>query len=76
VITRRRSTTLGFCWRRGRCTPGALHINHLLALAQTHGIPRSRVRELIELVGLSDVANKRVGPRPYSTRSPIASSRC
>jgi ABC-2 type transport system ATP-binding protein len=35
--------------------------NHLLALAQTHGIPRSRVHELIELVGLSDVANKRVG---------------
>src|SRR3954453_2889678 len=26
--------------------------NHLLALAQTHGIPRSRVTELIELVGL------------------------
>src|ERR1700682_6535712 len=35
--------------------------NHLLALAQTHGIPRSRVQELMELVGLSDVANKRVG---------------
>jgi ABC-2 type transport system ATP-binding protein len=26
--------------------------NHLLALAQTHGIPRSRVDELIDLVGL------------------------
>ncbi len=35
--------------------------NHLLALAQTHGIPRSRVTELIELVGLQDVARKRVG---------------
>lgn len=35
--------------------------NHLLALAQTHGIPRSRVKELIELVGLEDVARKRVG---------------
>jgi ABC-2 type transport system ATP-binding protein len=35
--------------------------NHLLALAQTHGIPRSRVQELIELVGLADVATKRVG---------------
>jgi ABC-2 type transport system ATP-binding protein len=35
--------------------------NHLLALAQTHGIPRSRVQELIELVGLGDVAGKRVG---------------
>ncbi len=35
--------------------------NHLLALAQTQGIPRSRVDELIELVGLGDVAKKRVG---------------
>jgi ABC-2 type transport system ATP-binding protein len=35
--------------------------NHLLALAQTHGIPRSRVDELIELVGLHDVARKRAG---------------
>ena len=35
--------------------------NHLLALAQTHGIPRSRVDELIDLVGLRDVARKRAG---------------
>jgi ABC-2 type transport system ATP-binding protein len=35
--------------------------NHLLALAQTHGIPRSRVQELISLVGLEDVARKRAG---------------
>ena len=35
--------------------------NHLLALAQTQGIPRSRVLDLIELVGLGDVAGKRVG---------------
>jgi ABC-2 type transport system ATP-binding protein len=35
--------------------------HHLLALAQTHGIPRSRVRELISLVGLDDVARKRAG---------------
>jgi ABC-2 type transport system ATP-binding protein len=35
--------------------------NHLLALAQTHGIPRSRVEYLIELVGLREVAKKRVG---------------
>ncbi len=35
--------------------------NHLLALAQTHGIPRSRVDELIDLVGLSSVARKRAG---------------
>jgi ABC-2 type transport system ATP-binding protein len=35
--------------------------NHLLALAQTHGIGRSRVDELIELVGLGEVARKRAG---------------
>jgi ABC-2 type transport system ATP-binding protein len=35
--------------------------NHLLALSQTHGIPRRRVDELIDLVGLHDVARKRAG---------------
>jgi ABC-2 type transport system ATP-binding protein len=35
--------------------------NHLLALAQTHGVPRRRVDELIDRVGLQDVAKKRVG---------------
>jgi len=35
--------------------------NHLLALAQTHGIRRHRVNELIDLVGLHDVARKRAG---------------
>ena len=35
--------------------------NHLLALAQTHGLPRRRVDELIDLVGLHDVARKRAG---------------
>src|SRR5215472_13462341 len=35
--------------------------NHLLALAQTNGVSRRRVDELIDIVGLSDVAGKRVG---------------
>jgi ABC-2 type transport system ATP-binding protein len=35
--------------------------HHLLAMAQTHGIPRSRVDEVIDLVGLDAVARKRVG---------------
>jgi ABC-2 type transport system ATP-binding protein len=35
--------------------------NHLLAMAATHAIPRSRVDEVIGLVGLEDVAGKRVG---------------
>jgi ABC-2 type transport system ATP-binding protein len=35
--------------------------DHLLALAQTHGIGRQRVSELIEAVGLEEVAKKRAG---------------
>jgi ABC-2 type transport system ATP-binding protein len=35
--------------------------NHLLALAQTHGVPKTRVDELIDRVGLREVARKRVG---------------
>ena len=35
--------------------------NHLLALAQTNGIPKSRVTEVIDLVGLGEVARKRAG---------------
>jgi ABC-2 type transport system ATP-binding protein len=35
--------------------------NHLLAMAQTHGIGRARVAEVIELVGLDSVARKRAG---------------
>src|SRR6476659_5660631 len=35
--------------------------NHLLALAQTNGISRRRVDEVIDIVGLQQVAGKRVG---------------
>jgi ABC-2 type transport system ATP-binding protein len=35
--------------------------NHLLAQALTTGIPRSRVEEVIDLVGLRDVARQRAG---------------
>jgi ABC-2 type transport system ATP-binding protein len=35
--------------------------NHLLALAQTNGIGRRRVNEVIDMVGLGEVAGKRVG---------------
>ena len=41
--------------------PGRTAYNHLLSLAQTNGIPRSRVDEVIDLVGLHDVARKRAG---------------
>jgi ABC-2 type transport system ATP-binding protein len=35
--------------------------NHLLFLAQTQGLPRSRVDEVLRLVGLQEVAGKRAG---------------
>ncbi len=35
--------------------------NHLLFLAQTQGLPARRVDEMLELVGLTDVAGKRAG---------------
>jgi ABC-2 type transport system ATP-binding protein len=41
--------------------PGRSGYNHLLALARTQGISRQRVDEVIGLVGLDDVAHKRVG---------------
>ena len=41
--------------------PGRTAVNHLLALARTAGLGRSRVDEVLGLVGLADVAGKRVG---------------
>lgn len=35
--------------------------DHLLAMAQTHGLGRDRVESMIELVGLGEVARKRAG---------------
>jgi ABC-2 type transport system ATP-binding protein len=48
------------------CEAKAVHTgrsarNHLLALAQTNGISRQRVDEVIDLVGLRNVAGSRVG---------------
>jgi ABC-2 type transport system ATP-binding protein len=40
---------------------GRTAYNHLLVLAQTQGIPRRRAGEVIDLLGLHDVAGKRVG---------------
>jgi ABC-2 type transport system ATP-binding protein len=40
---------------------GRSALNHLRAMAATHGIPRKRVDEVIDLTGLQSVANKRVG---------------
>ncbi|GED83221.1 ATP-binding cassette domain-containing protein [Streptomyces sp. 6-11-2] len=41
--------------------PGRSAYNHLRALGLTHGIPRRRVDEVIDLAGLGSVAKKRAG---------------
>ncbi len=41
--------------------PGRSAFNHLLMLAQTNLIPRRRVSEVLDLVGLASVAKTRVG---------------
>ena len=41
--------------------PGRSARAHLLAMARSNAIPRARVEELLELVGLTSVAGKRVG---------------
>ncbi|OIK07537.1 ABC transporter ATP-binding protein [Streptomyces monashensis] len=41
--------------------PGRSAYHHLRTLALTHGIPRSRVDEVIDLAGLGSVAKKRAG---------------
>jgi len=41
--------------------PGRTARNHLLFLAQTQGLPARRVDEVLALVGLQDVADKRAG---------------
>ena len=41
--------------------PGRSAHNHLLALAQTNSIPKARVDQVLELVGLEAVAKRKVG---------------
>ncbi|GAA1823010.1 ATP-binding cassette domain-containing protein [Agromyces salentinus] len=41
--------------------PGRSAYHHLAALAATHGIPKRRILEVIDLTGLSAVADRRVG---------------
>jgi ABC-2 type transport system ATP-binding protein len=52
---------VGALLESGAFHPGRSAYHHLLALARTSGIPRSRVDEVIEAVGLGDVARRRVG---------------
>ncbi|HEX3460974.1 MAG TPA: ATP-binding cassette domain-containing protein, partial [Acidimicrobiales bacterium] len=45
----------------GAIVGGRTAANHLTWLADSNGIPRRRVAEVLDVVGLSDVAGRRVG---------------
>jgi len=53
--------TVGAVLDGGMLHPGRTGRNHLLALAKEAGIAAPRVDELLELVALSDAANRRAG---------------
>ncbi|MFJ8976522.1 ATP-binding cassette domain-containing protein [Streptomyces sp. NPDC102282] len=40
--------------------PGRTAFHHLMALAHTHGIPRSRVEHVLDLAGLTGAAHRRI----------------
>jgi ABC-2 type transport system ATP-binding protein len=42
--------------------PGRRAANHLMCLADSNRIPRRRVNEVLDFVGLADAASRRVGP--------------
>ncbi|HET9871862.1 MAG TPA: ABC transporter ATP-binding protein [Propionibacteriaceae bacterium] len=52
---------VGALLEAGAAHPGRSAVNHLRALAATHGIGARRVAEVIDQVGLADVGRKRVG---------------
>jgi ABC-2 type transport system ATP-binding protein len=58
---RRPLLTVGALLEARSVHPGRSARNHLLFLAQTQNIPKKRVDEVLDLVGLRDVAGKRVG---------------
>ena len=52
---------IGVLLDAGARHPGRSARDHLLSLAATHGIPAARVDEVLEIVGLSQVARSRSG---------------
>jgi ABC-2 type transport system ATP-binding protein len=52
---------LGTLLDAGNLQPGRSARAHLAALAATHGLPRSRVEEVMALAGITEVAKRRAG---------------
>ena len=53
--------TLGALLDAGAIVGGRSAVNHLMWLADSNGIARRRVSEVLDIVGLSDVAGRKVG---------------
>ncbi len=53
--------TVGAALEASSFHPGRSAANHLKVSAQAAGIPRSRIDDVLDLVGLSDVAGRKVG---------------
>ncbi|MEV4473767.1 ATP-binding cassette domain-containing protein [Nonomuraea sp. NPDC049504] len=53
--------TIGSLLDASAVHPNRSAYKHLLFLAQTNGIPDTRVREVLDLVGLADAADRRAG---------------
>ena len=56
--------------------PGRSAAAHLRALAATHGLPRSRVEQVLGQVGPTEVAGRGSGASPSAWRSASASPPC
>ncbi|WP_129657147.1 ABC transporter ATP-binding protein [Rothia halotolerans] len=54
-------TTVGSLLEAKAVHPRRTGANHLRAMAATHGLPKSRVDEVIDITGLSSAAKKKVG---------------
>lgn len=54
-------TTVGALLEARAVHPRRSGVNHLRSMALTHGIPKSRVDEVIDITGLSSAAGKKVG---------------
>lgn len=64
--------TVGSALEASSFHPGRTGIDHLLTYTPLAGVPDSRATELLELVGLSDAAKKRVGGYSLGMRQRLA----
>ena len=67
---------VGSCSTPATCTPARSGRNHLRWLAATNGMPSKRVDEVLDLVGLTEVAERRCAATRSACGSGSASPAC